>query len=67
MSSIPSQGHSEHARKADLETKDFKQNFAFDELNKIDCLAYIGLLWHHGAERDYFDNLVRRLFNGLRG
>ena len=67
MSSIPSQGHSEHARKEDLEIEDFKQDFAFDELNKIDWLAHIGLLWHHGAVRDYFGHLVRRLLNGLRG
>ena len=42
MSSIPSQGHSEHARKEDLETEDFRQDFAFDEFNKIYWLAHLG-------------------------
>ena len=31
-----------HARKEDLKTEDFKQDFAFDELNGIDWLAHIG-------------------------
>ena len=59
MSSIPSQGNSEHARKEDVETEDFKRHFASNELNKIDWLAHIGwvvlaswsserLLWSFG-------------------